>query len=77
MTGYSSIVQPKLSVLNGQQIEQIHHYSLEILSKVGLRVDSARALAVFSRAGVQTVTKILCKSRHGLQKLEISSTIVL
>lgn len=51
MTRHSSIVQPKLSVLTSQQIEQVHLYSLEILSRIGLRVDSARALKLFTRAG--------------------------
>lgn len=51
MTRPASVVRPKLSVLNSQQIEQIHQYSLEILSRIGLRVDSPRALALFARAG--------------------------
>jgi trimethylamine--corrinoid protein Co-methyltransferase len=51
MTRHSSIVQPKLSVLTDQQIEQVHLYSLEILSRIGLRVDSPRALKFFARAG--------------------------
>jgi len=51
LTRHSSTVQPKLSVLTRQQIEQIHQYSLDILSSVGLRVDSGKALEFFSRAG--------------------------
>ncbi|MCX6068671.1 MAG: trimethylamine methyltransferase family protein [Chloroflexi bacterium] len=51
MTEHSSTVQPSLSVLTPEQLEQAHQFSLEILSAVGLRVDSARALTIFSRAG--------------------------
>ncbi len=39
-------VQPRLSVLTCEQIEQVHRYSLEILSQAGLRIDSARLLQV-------------------------------
>lgn len=45
-----SIVLPHLSVMSNSQIEQVHHYSLELLSKVGIRVDSVRALNLFAKA---------------------------
>jgi trimethylamine--corrinoid protein Co-methyltransferase len=51
MTKQSSTVRPTLTVLTAEQIEQVHAFSLEILARVGLRVDSARALKIFSRAG--------------------------
>ncbi len=47
----TSTVHPTLTVLTPEQIGQVHQFSLEILSRVGLRVDSARALKTFSRAG--------------------------
>jgi trimethylamine--corrinoid protein Co-methyltransferase len=47
----SSTVHPTLTVLTDEQIHQVHQFSLEILSRVGLRVDSARALKLFARAG--------------------------
>ena len=43
-----SEVQPTINVLNKAQIDSIHHYSLEILSRVGIRVDSVRARKLFS-----------------------------
>ena len=46
----SSQVRPTLKVLTEEQIQQIHAYSLRILSEVGIRVDSSRAHQVFSRA---------------------------
>ena len=42
-------VQPKLTILSQEQIAQIHEYSVQILSSTGVRVDSARALALLSR----------------------------
>jgi trimethylamine--corrinoid protein Co-methyltransferase len=51
MSGASTI-QPRLQVLSAAQIETIHRASLEILSTVGLRVDSDRARHVFGAAGL-------------------------
>jgi len=45
-----SIVRPQLTVLDQEQIAQVHSASLEILSSVGLRVDSERARRVFAQA---------------------------
>jgi len=42
-------VRPTIKVLSEAQLDRIHHYSLEILSRVGVRVDSNRARAVFAR----------------------------
>ena len=36
-------VKAKVGILSGDQIEKIHQYSLEILSRVGVRVDSKNA----------------------------------
>jgi len=44
------IVQPRITVLNLDQIELVHKHSLRILSSVGVRVDSDRAREVFARA---------------------------
>ena len=46
----SSIVKPQLTVLSREQISRIHNASLEILSSVGVRVDSEEARRVFARA---------------------------
>jgi len=42
---------PRINVLAAEQIHQIHGHSLEILSMVGVRVDSARARDIFLKAG--------------------------
>jgi trimethylamine--corrinoid protein Co-methyltransferase len=43
-------VQPRITVLTPEQVEQVHNYSLQILSSVGVRVDSEQAREVFARA---------------------------
>ena len=51
-----NLVQPRLDVLNRGQMQQIHDYSLRILSTSGVRVDSERAQQLFTRAaGAATV----------------------
>lgn len=53
-------VKPQMSVLTPEQIERIHDYSLKILEKVGIRVDSQRARKVFENAtGKSTKDNIL------------------
>ena len=52
----ANIVQPSLNTLDPQQIMKVHAYSLQILSTVGLRVDSPEARKLFTRAiGSQAV----------------------
>ena len=46
-----NIVKPKLTVLSEKQVQQVHGYSLQILSTVGVRVDSQRARKLFAQAG--------------------------
>jgi trimethylamine:corrinoid methyltransferase-like protein len=46
----TGIVQPTLTVLDQEQIEQIHGYSLQILSSIGVRVDSEPARQLFAKA---------------------------
>ncbi len=50
IVGKTDRVRPKLVVLNDGQKEQIHEQSLEILSAVGVRVDSERARQVLAGA---------------------------
>lgn len=50
----ADLVRPKLTVLDSAQKERIHHDSLEILSSVGVRVDSGRARDLFARAAGST-----------------------
>jgi trimethylamine--corrinoid protein Co-methyltransferase len=46
----TSPVQPHLTVLSPEQIAQVHAYSLDILARVGLRVDSPQAAAVLGKS---------------------------
>ena len=48
-----SEARARVSVLARDQIEQIHHYSLEILSRVGVRVESQAARKVFEKASIK------------------------
>ena len=47
---YSSTVRPEMTVLSDEQIQRVHVYSLQILAETGIRVDSQRALQIFSKA---------------------------
>ena len=42
-------VHPRLSVMDRKQIKKVHDYSLQILSSIGLRVDSLEARNLFAR----------------------------
>jgi len=44
-------VRPKITVLSQQQLDHIHNQSLHILKSVGLKIDSEKAVKVFSGAG--------------------------
>jgi trimethylamine--corrinoid protein Co-methyltransferase len=46
----TNIVKPNLNLINPQQVKKIHEYSLQILSSIGLRVDSIEAQKIFTRA---------------------------
>lgn len=57
----ASVVRPKLTVLDSGQVEQIHDYSLQVLSSVGVRIDSERARQLFAKAfgaGVTTGDRV-------------------
>jgi len=47
-----SEARARVSVLSGDQFEKIHRYSLEILSRVGVRVESEKARKVLKKATV-------------------------
>ena len=50
-------VQPRLSLLSPEQIEVVHTKSLDILARVGLRVDSGKAAEILAKAdGVKFIT---------------------
>jgi len=44
-------IRPRITVVNEQQMGQIHESSLHILKSVGLEIDSEKAVEVFSGAG--------------------------
>ena len=44
-------IQPRVTLMSSEEIGRVHHYSLEILSSVGVRVDSEKARAIFAGAG--------------------------
>ena len=46
----TNIVQPRIAALSQAQIEQVHEYSLRILSTTGVRVDSERVRQAFAGA---------------------------
>ncbi len=46
-----SIVKPEIHVLSPENREQVHQYSLEILSHVGIRVDFKKARILFAEKG--------------------------
>jgi len=50
VTSIPSLIQPRISVCEPGQIEQIHAHSLKILSQVGVRVDSEQALKLLAKA---------------------------
>jgi trimethylamine--corrinoid protein Co-methyltransferase len=67
--GSKNIVQPNLSILNPEQIQQVHDYSLQILSTVGVRVDSKRARKLFAKAiGPKAIRKDVVKIPRELVK---------
>jgi trimethylamine--corrinoid protein Co-methyltransferase len=43
-------IQPKINVLTPEAITQVHRYSLKILSEIGVRVDSEKALKVLKKS---------------------------
>ena len=42
-------VRPQLTMLNEEQIQQVHHYALRILSETGVRVDSPSVVEKFEK----------------------------
>ena len=54
-------VLPRINVLTLEQIEHIHARSLEILSTVGIRVDSAGAREIFAKTGCKSNAENIVK----------------
>jgi len=53
----SSVVRPEVTVLNKDQIEQVHEYSLKILTTTGVHIVSKRSGEIFSRAAGKEAVK--------------------
>jgi trimethylamine--corrinoid protein Co-methyltransferase len=51
-----SVVHPRLTVLDPEQVQQIHKDSVQILASIGVRVDSPRARQSFAGAAVRGAT---------------------
>lgn len=49
------MIQPRLTVLSPEQIQQTHAFALQILEKTGLRVDSPIARQIFASADGATI----------------------
>ena len=45
------LVRPQITVLSQDQMAQVHDYTLQILSSVGVRIDSERGRQLFAQAG--------------------------
>ena len=50
MTDQMGNIKPTLTVLSGEQKNQIHKYSLKILKETGIKVDSEKALEFFKKS---------------------------
>ena len=44
-------VRPQLTLLNEEQIQQVHGYALRILSETGVRVDSPSVVEMLGKTG--------------------------
>jgi len=51
----SFTIKPEINVLSKEKIEKVHHYSIDILEKIGIKVESKRARKVFSRTGAVNI----------------------
>ena len=48
------MVRPNLTILDKDQMQQVHDYSLQILASIGVRMDSERARQLFGQAAGST-----------------------
>ena len=51
-------VRPQLTLLNEEQIQQIHHYALHILSETGVRVDSSSVVEMLKKTKQRGVSAV-------------------
>ncbi|HEY3312349.1 MAG TPA: trimethylamine methyltransferase family protein [Anaerolineales bacterium] len=49
-------VRPRLTLLTGEQIEQVHRYAVQILSETGVRVDSPGVIGLLRKTGLAQVS---------------------
>ena len=50
MATHLSNVRPKLQLLSPEQMNDVHHYSIHILEKTGIEVESKTALEIFAKS---------------------------
>ena len=53
MTTDTLFFKPRLTVINADQIGQIHAATLDVLERTGIKITHARALEIFSGAGAR------------------------
>lgn len=68
------IIQPQLTLMTRDQIDEIHAYTLEVLASTGIRVDSKRARAVFSKALGEDIEDNIVRIPAELVEQAIKST---
>ena len=68
-----SRAQVQITILTEEQIEQIHKDTLQVLSTTGIRVDSKRARAVFSKAIGNSADEERVRIPHDLVEQALAS----
>jgi len=43
-------VRPRLQLLNAEQVNEVHQYSIRILEDTGIKVESKAALKIFEKS---------------------------
>lgn len=64
--GKHEYVRPQLNVMTGEQLEQLHDYSLEILRNTGIRVESDIARNIFARSEAVSIKGDIVKIQSEL-----------
>jgi trimethylamine--corrinoid protein Co-methyltransferase len=49
-SGNPGVIRPSLKLLSPDQINAVHQYSIRILEDTGIKVESKRALEIFSKS---------------------------
>lgn len=65
-------VRPKLQLLSGEQINEVHQYSIKILEETGIKVESKTAINIFKKCGAVRVENDLVFIQSEIVKHAIS-----